>query len=192
MTNFNHRNKLLSYLIILVSIFIIIIFTKWVYYDLQENTDLLETKQQELDQKDKDLSSLNNLNIQFSKDENDELLKKVNKYLIEFNDDELVDYIYGSIKWLNIFDDTKIIVRWLSLNKWIKNEIWFTEATINLSINVSSYKALERFINFINDEDNKYNLFLNTISLSYSSKHSGDSEDKSFDISLPIKLIYKS
>ena len=144
-----------------------------------------------MQEKKQEFSDLDNIKMSLKNSWSWEL-DEIKKYKINFTEDELIDFVYTSVRNLNTQDDTKIIIRSVSFNPWSTNELWFTEWSINLNVNVSSLTTLKKLLNLINDENGDYNLFISSLSVNYLSSKLNNSEEESFDISLPIKLLYKS
>lgn len=191
MAKFNSPNKFLWYLLVLLAFFVLVFFTKPQYSSLQENKDIRENNKNEMQEKKQEFSDLDNIKMSLKNSWSWEL-DEIKKYKINFTEDELIDFVYTSVRNLNTQDDTKIIIRSVSFNPWSTNELWFTEWSINLNVNVSSLTTLKKLLNLINDENGDYNLFISSLSVNYLSSKLNNSEEESFDISLPIKLLYKS
>jgi len=96
MSVYSTKNRFVSYLIILVSLFIIILVTKGQITQLQENNDLKETYNITLDSKKSRLNDLNKLKNNISSSELD-----TSKYNIEIKEDEIIDYIFSYIEDTN-------------------------------------------------------------------------------------------
>ena len=81
----NKNNKFVSYLIILVTLFILVLVTKDQVVNLQENLDLKETYANELSSKKVKLGELNTLKSEIINSQDN-----MWKYSVEINEDEIM------------------------------------------------------------------------------------------------------
>ncbi len=176
---FNNQNKLISYFFIVLSIFIILFLTKDSYFKLKENMDNLSEKNNEYTEQQELLKKLNLIK------ENKELSKTVKPYIHEMKENEILDHFYWQVK-NNSFWSGYVVLNWINLEKWSKNEYWFNEGKINLSLIVSDNHELYKMLNFITWPSLKYKFFMDNFNFSY------NKDSKSwYQVNIPIKVFYK-
>jgi Tfp pilus assembly protein PilO len=96
MSVYNKNNKFVSYLIILVSLFVLVLVTKDQVMFMQENLDLRDMNNVELSEKKTKLSELNNLKAELVNTS-----ENISKYNVSIKEDEIIDYIYSYIEETN-------------------------------------------------------------------------------------------
>ncbi len=174
----NQNNTFFSYLIILLSIFILFLVTYKQYEELQVNLDekiILLNNETELK------TEINRLNTL----ENDlkENNVEVQKYLTEFSENEVIEYIYDYIEKYNKDGDI-IYITDINLSEWVINDLWLKESNINISANVSNIDTMKRFLNFFVSTNSKYNFYIDNFTFP------NDSRAWSFNINLPLKIYF--
>ncbi|QFR38762.1 hypothetical protein A9Q91_00825 [Candidatus Gracilibacteria bacterium 28_42_T64] len=170
----NQNNKIISYLIIFVSLFILFLFTKDQYLILQEKSDLKESYVLELQEKKETLDSLNKIKNELKKDES-----ITKRYLNEINEDEIIEYFYS------YSERGTISIKNISLGEGKVNELGFIESKINVSARVENEAAMKEFLNFLITPGAKYNFFIESFS------YPKDGREGSFNVNVPLKLFYK-
>jgi len=170
------NQKTISYLLIILSIFLLFFVITSQYSKMQEKLDTKTSLKEKLVSKKTELKSLNTLkqSLQLNK-------KEIEKYTTTFSEDKIIKYIYDYA-----FDESnlKIRIKNITLNKWIKNELGFIESDINLNIRVENEQSMLNFIDFLLKEKSPYKFFINDFNYPY------DNREGSFDISIPLKLFY--
>ncbi len=179
----NDQNKLLFYFLLFVSLFIIIFFTKDYYYNLQENNDILTTKQSELAEKRTTLTNLETLNKKIIANKWWDV-EEIKKYVHEIKEDELIDYFYAYVNnnrnWSGY-----ILIDSINFEKWAKNEYWFNEWRINLSLTVSDETKMFEILDFVTSPKSSYKFFIGSFTFP------NDKSWASFQVNLPLKVFYK-
>lgn len=178
----NNNSKFVSMLLVLLSLFIFVFFTKWFYSDLIATTtsydanksthvsqlseiDILEKKQKELQQLD---GSNNN---------------EIGKYLQQPNEDEIFNELYSFTTNYDGSNAWDIKIQSITMTEWVKNEFWFNESNINISARVENKDVMIDFLDFL-IKDSKYKFYINSFSLP-------KDKDKFFNIQVPLTLFYK-
>jgi hypothetical protein len=105
------------------------------------------------------------------------------KYSVEINEDEIIDYLYSYIERTNGLDWVAFI-RAISIWEASETEIWFKETSVNLSIKIPNEKRLKEILDFLTSSKSKYNFFLESFTFPYGKT------DNSFNVSIPLKIIY--
>ena len=179
MSTYGKNNKFVSYLIVLIALFIVILVTKNQITTLQENNDLKETYNMSLSDKKSKLNDLNQLKNKLSSTS-----QNTDKYNIDINEDEIIDYLYSHIEDTN-GSNWIIIVKSISITEPTDTEIWFKETNINLNLRVSNEEKLVNMLDFLTSEDSKYNFFISSFTFPYWNI------DKSFNVSIPLRVLHK-
>lgn len=172
------ENKFVSYLIILISLFILFIVALNQYKKIQVNLDNNQSLKLEKEKKSEQVTKNNNIRAKIKNDEN-----ITNKYLISIKEDELIDYIYSYVEKNTI--DSVIEIKGISISESKKNELWFLETDISLSVKVSDEKTMKRLLNFFISEDSKYKFFIDTFT------YPNDWRTLSYTLDIPLKIFYK-
>ncbi len=81
------QNKLISYFLIVFSLFILLVFTKDLFFEMQAHNDQIATLQKEWEQKNSQRKLLKNLK--------DTHIKGQEKYDKELKENEIIEYLYG-------------------------------------------------------------------------------------------------
>jgi len=97
MSIYNKNNKFISYLTIILSIFILLLFTKNELLSIQKNIDLKNTYISDLDDKKNELIKINKIKKSLANSSED-----IKKYDLKIVENEVIDYIYSYIEETNI------------------------------------------------------------------------------------------
>ncbi len=179
MTISTKSNKFVSYLVLLIALFVLILVTKDQIANMQENLDLKEQNNKILIEKKKELESLNA--VKYSLVDNS---LEVDKYAIEIKEDEVIDYLYSYISGLNK-DGVNATVKSISIPEAKETEIGFKQTIIELNLDVKNEEKLKEILAFLTSKNSKYKFFLESLSFPYG-------EDKqNFSVSIPLRLLHK-
>lgn len=181
--NFWKNNKLNWYLLILLSLFILVLFTKnqvsLMYLNLEEKS----IKQSELEVKREELNKLDAIRSK-AEDKNSWL----DKYSKKLKEEELMYYIYSKIDSDNLkYSDWISTIRSLNISEWKINELWFYESTVTLSVRVPNETAMFRLLDFFIDDKTEYKFFVD----SFNYPKNENWLDSSFNVTVPLKVFYK-
>lgn len=177
----NNKTKysLITYLFLLLTIFIIFTFTKNFYTDIVQNSEQVKILEDKLKVKNEEYNKISKIKSQIDawsiKDIN------FNKFLINFREDELIDYFYSYAN--NHINNLKI--ESLNLSQWTLNEFWFNEAKVNLTASFNTEQDMIDMINFLLKSE-KYNLYIHEFSYPFWSEIK-----EPLKITIPIKVLYK-
>lgn len=181
MTIPSKNNKLYWYIIVLISLFILVLFTRNQISSIQINLDEKEQKEIELQTKRDELQKLNDIKIKVESKEN-----TVDKYINKLNEDEILSYIYSKVEEDNLkYTDWTSSIRSLSISEWKINEIWFYESLVTLDIRVPSEDRMHKLLDFFVKDDSKYKFFIESFS------YPKITADSSYNITIPLKIFYK-
>ncbi len=179
MSFYSKNNKFFSYLLILISLFIVILVTKTEVMDMQEKLDQVETYNIQLSDTKNKLAELNNLKNELKKSDTN-----ISKYVTEIKEDEIIDYIYSFVEETN--DQYGItIIKSISISDSTDTEIWFKETLINLNLVVPNEEKLKTILDFFTSSKSKYNFFISSFSFPYSKT------EQDFSVSIPLKVLHK-
>lgn len=172
------KYKFLSYFFLLLSVFVIFLFTKNIYSEVSQNKQEKQSILQKVEQKKSEYQALSKIQSDITAGK----IKDINfdKYLVEFSEDELLNYFYSYANQ----NPTKIRIQSLSLQEWVLNEFGFKEGNIELNALFTTEKDMLDTMNvFLNSE--KYNLYIHSFNYDFGNI-SGP-----FSVSLPLKILYK-
>lgn len=173
------NKKFLSYILIVVSLFILIFFVQWQYSSYKNNLELRDEKKILLNQKDQKLWSFQALKNK---------LNTVNNNLAQYNayedDASLLEYFYENIEQMNKAQSI-IRIKSIHFSDEIKNDLWFLEKTISINISISNEEALTDFLTFIGDKKSKYAFFIETFS------YPSHLWNGPLHLEIPVKIFYK-
>lgn len=155
MVNPQWKKKFLSMFLILCSLFIIIFFTKWYYEKLIITMDSISDNEQKHTIKKKELDNLWKIKNELEKNTWDKV-DIIKKYSNKLNEDEIIIEIYSSAANTR---NWKTKVNSLSMTKWVKNELWFIESKINISLEFSNEEVMKEYIDYLTKES-KYKFFM--------------------------------
>ncbi len=182
MHNIKKNSKIYWYIMILLSIFILLLVTRTQVTETQVKLDdIMINENLESDARDK-LSRLNNI----EKKLNSENELWIEPYMNEVSEDKIIDYIYSKVEEDNSkYEDWLSVIRNISISKWDINEVWFTEATVNINMRVPNEERMLQMLDFFTNKDSKYKFFLTSFNYPNISNWS------SFNITIPLKIFYK-
>lgn len=179
------NSKLLSYVFVIIGLFIIVLVTKWQVYNFQavraEKEALLKT---EIEKKS-ELEQIQKLKKDLASDTSSE----VYKYTSVLKEDELINFIYSEIDKSNKRSSSQIIINSLNISSAQLNQMQFLESNINLNLTVPNEIRLKSILDMLNKNE-KYKFFIT--SLTYDTeKQDSDSENLGFQVTIPLKIFYK-
>lgn len=168
------NNKFISLLFLFLTFLTLIVFTKDVFLDLQENIDLKKQLTTQLEKSKENLSTLNTLRAELSKWEDTDL----EKYISPFSEDKITHYIHSYVQ-----GNPEVNISQISITPWKENEYGFIEGHISLDVRVLNENALIDFISFLLKDDSEYKIFIESLSYNY--------ESWSFNVNIPLTVFYK-
>lgn len=180
MSVYKNNNKFISYLIILIALFILVLVTKDKIGTLQEKLDLKETYTSTLEEKKKTLQELNDKKVELEKS-----AQNIDKYMVEIKEDELIDYIYSYIEKIND-KNWVVVIKSLSISEPEDTETWFKETNITLNLRVPNEEKTKQILTYLTSSESKYKFFISSFSFPY-----GDVVEWSYSISVPLKVLHK-
>lgn len=179
MSIYNKNNKFVSYLIILISLFILVLFTSDKIKEIYQNIDLKETHNISLNEKKAKLGELNNLKNSLANSKAD-----IDKYIVTIKEDELIDYIYSSIEKTNNKNGVTL-VKSVSISEAKETELWFNETLVSINLKVPNEEKLKEILDIFIWKKSKYNFFISSFSFPYWET------EENFSVSIPLKILHK-
>lgn len=172
------KYSLLTYLFLLLTIFIVFTFTKSFYTEIVQNNDQIKTLENKIKIKSEEYDKIAKIKSQIDawtiKDIN------FNKFLVNFSEDEFVDYFYSYAN--NHVNNLKI--ESLNLSEWKLNEFWFNEAKIDLVATFNTEQDMIDMINFLLRSE-KYNLYIHEFTYPFWTWITP------LKVTIPLKVLYK-
>jgi len=171
------------YLILLAGFFILLFFTKNIYWNLQVAQDTNEQYTTQLQSTQDELERLNNiqsaLKIEWSED-----LVEIESFISEVTPPLLFEYVYAYAKEVNGWSE-RMIVRNLSIDDKIVSDTWFTQANVSMDVLFSSERTMFNFINYMVEDGGKYKFYL------WNFDYPMNNITWNIQISLPFTIYYK-
>ncbi len=177
-----HRKRFYSYLIILISLFILIFWTRNLYYSIQEHSDEWEIFKTKIIKEKESLTELQAIISKINKNEKD-IKGNLDKYLIHFDEKELLKYLY------DYAENNNLKPRSISFSEWSVGDLWFKLWQVNLSIWFPNEASMLKFIGFVIDKNAKYTFFLD--SFSYPDFWSINKINTNKQMTFNLKIYYK-
>lgn len=185
------NNTFVSYLIVLLALFILVLFTKDQVMNMQFN----------LDQKEQINSELKNVRIkqQALVDTAADVEKQwsvTQRYLrpevegeksienIMFTEDEILKYFHDYSNLVNSGSGT-IFIKDINVSQKTENEFGFFETKININAEVSDKKMMMTFLDYLIAEDAQYRFFIDNFF------YPNDEREGNFNIQVPLKIFYR-
>lgn len=172
------KSPIMVYFFLLLSIFVLYFFTKNVYFDMKAKNWDIKILLSEIEEKNKEYEDLASLKQKI--DANDIWDISFDKFLKPFNEEDFLVYFHKYVDERK----NKMMINSINLTKWAKNDFWFNEWVIDLSMKFLDEKSMMDFLSFvIYNED--YNFYLDNFSYPLWK------ELKNFTINFNIKVLYK-
>jgi len=171
------RNTFLNYFFLLLSFFVIILFTKDFYTNFLEISSQKELLSQTLVKKNKELEEISK--IKSNIDNWNVWDINFDKFLIDFREDEIIKYFYD---YANA--NKSVVIENISLDKWNKNDYGFTEWKIELVVSFATQADMIKMLNFLLNSE-KYNLYIHDFSYPFWNA------SWPFKVNIPLKVLYK-
>lgn len=173
------NNRFVSYLIVLLALFILILFTKDQIMNVQFNLDKKEQINSELENVREKQKALVSTAIDVEKE-----WSQTQRYLTPFTEDEILEYLYSYAEDVNIGSGT-IFIKDINISQKLENELGFFETKVNINAQVSDKEMMKSFLDYLVAEDAKYRFFIDTFF------YPNDQREGSFNIQVPLKIFYR-
>ncbi len=176
--NNNAKYKFLTYLFLLLTVFVVFLFSKNLYTQITENTKQKQALTQQLEEKNAQYQEISKIKSDIDSWAVQDI--DFDKFLSNFSEDELVEYFYSYAN----NNPSKVQIQTIGLSQWAYNEFGFMEAKIDLWVTFSSEKDMLDMITFLQNSQ-KYNFFIHELNYSLGNTLSPIS------VNIPLKVLYK-
>lgn len=158
MKNVNKNNSFLAYILILLSFFVLIFFTKNFYKETQVLLDETESVTQKLEKVSTDLSKMQSLSQKLQNDSGEER-ELVNPLLEKVSESALLEHFYSYAQEKNQ-DKNTIVYRSIDFSPETINDLGFKQIQINISALFAWENTLLSFMNFITSSNSRYTFYV--------------------------------
>lgn len=192
-----NNTKFLWTVLIFLSLFIILLFTKEQIYSWQslseEKWNLIK-KEQELSVTNWELTDISKKLNKESADFDGAEYSKIQKFSKGLKEDEIVNFIYSKIWQLNWQIPVKRVeIKSLKISAWQENLMKFLESNISLDLKVSSKEKLKEVLNLLNDNE-EYRFFVTSLNFEDRTSENlvtSENWNEWIEVSIPLKIFYK-
>jgi hypothetical protein len=172
------KYSFLTYLFLFLTIIILFLFTKNIYYNLKENSQIIASLKEKVAQKQADYDNLSKIKLAIDSWKSD--IKDFDKFLVKFNENEITKYFYDYAN-KNMW---KLKIDSISLTDWKLNEFGFKEWKIDLVVSFSSEFEMIDMLNFILNSE-EYNFYIHEFQYPFWNI------SWPFKVTIPLKVLYK-
>lgn len=173
------KYSLFSYVFILLSVFILFVFTKDFYFSVVETKEQSKTLESQIAQKNEEYKKLTQIKTDLNNPKSKTL--NINKFLVKFSEDELLEYFYTYANQ-NI---AKVKIDNLTFSEWKLNEFGINEGQIELSATFTTEQDMIDMIQFLLKSE-KYNLYIHEFNYQFGSDFTAP-----IKVSIPLKILYR-
>lgn len=173
------NNKFLSYFLVLISLFIVILFTTGQFMQLQENKDAYKEVEKEIVQVREQQENLEEVKKQITQSG-----AITQRYLSDFTENEILDYFYTYQETSNNANGNLQITS-ISLSEWEENEFGFYEKSVSVEAIVSDEEVMKSFLDYLVAQDAKYRFFVENFT------YPNDGREWGYNITVPLKIFYR-
>lgn len=181
MNKFESKNVFIANLLIILSISVLVFFTRGLYTDLQVSKNQKENAEIELKEKTEELAKLSEIKKNISEADKQEL----SRYDAEYSD---ADVLYFIQDLANNFV-SGVTVDSIKVEEGVTNKIGFKEGNAVLSI---SYNSEENLLDFISKltTSNDFVVYVDTLNypMNFNTGETASSINK---VNLPLTIYYK-
>jgi len=175
------NNNIKNLIIIFISLFVLLFFTKQAFYNFTQLKEEKNTKQEKLEKVVDELNNLQNLEQELKSWKKKEeiktfLQKPIREDIIEYLHDYAEDV---SNSWNELFIHSIIFN---NVNKW---ELGFMEQDITLKVTVWNKNVLKALLTKLTSNKYKYKFFITNFSFP------NDNRPWAYTVTIPLKLLYK-
>lgn len=173
------NNKFLSYFLILISLFIVILFTSNQVMYVQENNDRFQELEKEISDVREQQEELQKIKQDITQSG-----AVTQRYLSDFTENEMLDYLYT-------YQETSNNAQWnlqitsIGLTQASENDFGFLEKEVTIDAIVSDQQVMKDFLNYLVAQDAKYRFFIQDFN------YPNDGREGGYNISVPLKIFYR-
>lgn len=177
------KNSFVAYLLIILSFFLLLFFTRGIFSDIQVSGDTQEALQQEYQTKQEKLSKLNAIQASLTQEWSEEM-KSIQGFLWEFSEANILEYIYSYAQRVNLTNE-RMIIRDMSISETGVSDIWLEKADISLSVVFSSEDTMFAFLNYIVSDTGAYKFYIDTFN------YPMNNVSWNIQVTIPLTFYYK-
>lgn len=181
MNNFESKNIFIANLLIILSLFILIFFSKGFYTDYKIAKEWRISEEKTLENTERTLSTYKNVEAEINEDKEDEL----KKYLVKYSDGETMAFIHRTA------DEVKNLkIENLKLEEGVKNKYGFHEGRVYVAF---SYENEDELLSFISKltTSKEFAVYINEISYPLLYNQADTKEAQIKKVNLPMTIYYK-
>lgn len=173
------NNKFLTYFLILISLFIVVLFTSTQVMNVQENSDRYTQLEKEIQDVRDQQEELQNIKQQITQS-----WATTQRYLSDFTENEMLDYLYT-------YQETSNNAQWnlqitsIGLSQAQENDFGFLEKEVTIEAIVSDEQVMKDFLNYLVAQDAKYRFFIQDFN------YPNDGREGGYNVSIPLKIFYR-
>lgn len=176
--NKKSQQKMIIGAMLLLSIFILIFFTKDMMFTLNDNMSQKDAIEAEIEEQNKVYEEVSKVKSDLDTGKIDNAV--YNKYLISFNENEILSYFYTYSQ----NNAGKMKINSITLDAGKVNEVGFHEGKINLGVTFINEQAMLDTLTFLTNND-KYNFFVHEFT------YPVEGMNQPFNVQIPLKVLYK-
>lgn len=169
-----------TYLLILLSIAILLFFTKGAYSDLQVQLSEKDWYIDTVEKLEREKNNLGSIKTEMS-DENSSQRQEIARYVNEFTEQAMLNYFYSYAS----NTEGRFNIQSLWLDRKDENEFGFQEGTIDLTVSAETQWDVLRFLKVILEDDAPYRFFIEKFDMPK------QVEWRNLELSIPLKIFYK-
>ncbi len=174
-------NKIKNLTIFLLTIFILLFFTKSAFYNMNELLDINNKNTQKVKNIVTQLNSLQKLEQDLKSWKKD---KSIKYFMVSPNRSDLIQYFYDysediSNAWNSLFISN------ITFSKPSKSELGFMKENINLVVTISNKNVLNAFLTKLTSDRSEYRFFIPSFSFP------NDNRNSWYTVTIPLILLYK-
>lgn len=176
-------NSFYTYVLMLLTFFVLLFFTRNIYSDIQISTDEHEQNTIALEKLEKEHKELTQLRKKFDSDE-DVIKEEIAGFSGELSDKDILEYLYSYAQKINE-GNGELIIRSISIDGGWKTDVGFQKANIKMDAIFSSESTFFAFLNYVTSGSGKYKFY--TTQIDYPMNEVAGK----IQISIPLTLYYK-
>ncbi len=173
------NNKFLTYSLVLISLFIVTLFTSTQVMNVQENSDISHQLEKEITDVRKQQDELQKIKQQITQS-----WAVTQRYLSDFTENQILDYLYTYQETSNNAKGNLQITS-ISLTQAVENDFGFLEKELTIEAIVSDEQVMKDFLNYLVAQDAKYRFFIQDFN------YPNDGREGGYNISIPLKIFYR-
>jgi len=181
MSSIKKNNKIKNLIVIFITIFILLFFTKQAFYNMSE---LLDEKEENTVKLENIVEQLNELQ-KLEQDLKSGLKDSEIKYFMQTPDRaDLIEYFHNYAEDVSNSGNELFIhnVSFWDISKW---ELGFMEQSVNLKVTVANKNVLKALLTKLTSSKSKYRFFITSFAFP------NDNRAWSYTVTIPLKLLYK-